>query len=290
MTLLALIVDDEAPARGELRHLLTGIDGIEVAGEAANGSGGDPGPSQAAHLSQIAALTVPGGGVSALQELTGFLTRCLGQQAEVRAALYAGVPAVVAADAQAADPLADMLLAQMERVAGGSRGPLDLGAAVGARDDARAAEPLARLLACVRMVVLLAGPRKDDGAPYGGEAERQAAGLGGRGALDPSGPAACLAAAYAAAKDATLRSVAEDYGLDKSSDFGESAEAREGVWERGRKGFGGLREWGAAGRGGTRHPSRIHCHHYHSPTSRARRTGTGRPPCWPAWSTLWRTA
>ena len=36
MTLLALIVDDEAPARGELRHLLTGIDGIEVAGEAAS--------------------------------------------------------------------------------------------------------------------------------------------------------------------------------------------------------------------------------------------------------------
>lgn len=36
MTLLALIVDDEAPARSELRHLLTGIDGIEVAGEAAS--------------------------------------------------------------------------------------------------------------------------------------------------------------------------------------------------------------------------------------------------------------
>ncbi|MGA0121418.1 MAG: LytR/AlgR family response regulator transcription factor [Gaiellales bacterium] len=36
MTLLALIVDDEAPARSELRHLLGGIDGIEVAGEAAS--------------------------------------------------------------------------------------------------------------------------------------------------------------------------------------------------------------------------------------------------------------
>ena len=36
MTLLALIVDDEAPARQELRHLLGGIDGIEVAGEAAS--------------------------------------------------------------------------------------------------------------------------------------------------------------------------------------------------------------------------------------------------------------
>lgn len=36
MTLLALIVDDEAPARSELRHLLSGIDGIDVAGEAAS--------------------------------------------------------------------------------------------------------------------------------------------------------------------------------------------------------------------------------------------------------------
>ena len=33
MTLLALIVDDETPARSELRHLLGGIDGVEVAGE-----------------------------------------------------------------------------------------------------------------------------------------------------------------------------------------------------------------------------------------------------------------
>ena len=36
MTLLALIVDDEAPARSELRHLLGRIDGVEVAGEAAS--------------------------------------------------------------------------------------------------------------------------------------------------------------------------------------------------------------------------------------------------------------
>ena len=36
MTLLALIVDDETPARSELRHLLGGIDGVEVAGEAAS--------------------------------------------------------------------------------------------------------------------------------------------------------------------------------------------------------------------------------------------------------------
>ena len=36
MTLRALIVDDEAPARSELRHLLGGIDGVEVAGEAAS--------------------------------------------------------------------------------------------------------------------------------------------------------------------------------------------------------------------------------------------------------------
>lgn len=36
MTLLALIVDDETPARSELRHLLGGIDGVEVVGEAAS--------------------------------------------------------------------------------------------------------------------------------------------------------------------------------------------------------------------------------------------------------------
>ena len=36
MTLRALIVDDEAPARSELRHLLGGIEGVEVAGEAAS--------------------------------------------------------------------------------------------------------------------------------------------------------------------------------------------------------------------------------------------------------------
>jgi len=36
VTLLALIVDDEAPARSELRHLLGRIDGVDVAGEAAS--------------------------------------------------------------------------------------------------------------------------------------------------------------------------------------------------------------------------------------------------------------
>jgi len=36
MSLLVLIVDDEAPARAELRHLLDGIDGVEVVGEAAS--------------------------------------------------------------------------------------------------------------------------------------------------------------------------------------------------------------------------------------------------------------
>jgi DNA-binding LytR/AlgR family response regulator len=36
VTLLALIVDDEAPARAELRFLLEGIGGVEVVGEAAS--------------------------------------------------------------------------------------------------------------------------------------------------------------------------------------------------------------------------------------------------------------
>ncbi|HEY1480519.1 MAG TPA: response regulator [Gaiellales bacterium] len=36
MTLLALIVDDEAPARAELRYLLERADGVEVVGEAAS--------------------------------------------------------------------------------------------------------------------------------------------------------------------------------------------------------------------------------------------------------------
>ena len=36
MSLLALIVDDEAPARAELRFLLEGIGGVEVVGEAAS--------------------------------------------------------------------------------------------------------------------------------------------------------------------------------------------------------------------------------------------------------------
>jgi DNA-binding LytR/AlgR family response regulator len=36
MSLLALIVDDEAPARAELRYLLEGLGGVEVVGEAAS--------------------------------------------------------------------------------------------------------------------------------------------------------------------------------------------------------------------------------------------------------------
>lgn len=36
MSLRVLIVDDEAPARAELRHLLDGVDGVEVVGEAAS--------------------------------------------------------------------------------------------------------------------------------------------------------------------------------------------------------------------------------------------------------------
>src|SRR6476646_11587006 len=36
MSLLALIVDDEAPARAELRYLLERVGGVEVVGEAAS--------------------------------------------------------------------------------------------------------------------------------------------------------------------------------------------------------------------------------------------------------------
>jgi hypothetical protein len=52
-------------------------------------------------LSQMQSLSGAPGGATLLHELMSFLRRCLGQQAEVRRALYEGMPAVLAADPSA---------------------------------------------------------------------------------------------------------------------------------------------------------------------------------------------
>jgi len=179
-----------------------------------------------------------------LQELTGFLRRCLSQQAGVRAALYDGMPALVAADGGdgAAEALAGLLMPQLARVAppaGGCGGgapastlPLCLDLAVVQAGDglATVVEPLPRLLACVRRVCLLAGAGcvaagKDGGisGPHGRAAARVGAGLPPSpppATPRPGGAVAALASAFAATKAAVLGSVLEDYDLDKAADWG----------------------------------------------------------------------
>ena len=168
-----------------------------AAAQGAGGSGGgggagltqrpgadEAGPSQAGAasgsqagvaLSQMAALA-SGGGVSLLQELAGVLRRALTQQAPVRAALYAGLSAVLRADPRCRELLAELLLPHAERYvaaapgAGGADGggaelyagldgdgapPLLLdrcAAAGGGPGGAEPAlvEPLPELLACCR--------------------------------------------------------------------------------------------------------------------------------------------
>jgi len=197
-----------APRAAAARGLLL----LALAEARAGGGGGadDAGPSQAP-LSQAAAVT--GGGLTALQELSGFLRRALTQQATVRAALYDGAPAVAAADADAAGALAAVLgphLAGFVRGGGDTRAapPLRLDLAVAATPDGgRELEPLAELLICARRVVLAARGRE------GGSA---AAAVPGDDAVSP------LAAAFSSAIAVLTCSVPEDYGLDKSAGIGDA--------------------------------------------------------------------
>jgi len=201
------------------------------------------GPSQAPVAPQpFLAPPANASGLSALKELTGFLRRCLSQQAVVRSALYEGVPTIVEADAgAAAEALAGLLLPQLTRVApaavvGAAASasappppPLRLDLAIVRQGEAGATtiEPLPGLLACVRRVCLLAGAGAVEGkagisGPHGRAAARLGAGLPARPPHPPrpGGAVDALAAAFAAVKAAVLLSVAEDYSLDKAADWG----------------------------------------------------------------------
>jgi two-component system, LytTR family, response regulator LytT len=70
MTIRTFIVDDEAPARRELRYLLETVDGIEVVGEAANGTSALKGIKEA--RPQLVFLDIDMPGIGGL-ELAQFL-------------------------------------------------------------------------------------------------------------------------------------------------------------------------------------------------------------------------
>ena len=61
-------------------------------------------------MSQIGSLSAGGGGATLLHELMGFLRRGLGQQPEVRRALYCGLPVLLAADPTAQEVVVEPLL------------------------------------------------------------------------------------------------------------------------------------------------------------------------------------
>jgi fanconi anemia group I protein len=133
--------------------------------------------TQAPALSQRAALTQGPGSGTLLHELMGFLRRCLAQQPGVRAAVYAGLPALLDLDTAAAEPAAEPLLVHLcqfiERDEALSP-PLKLEACVRMQVEgggARVVEPLHRLLACVASLLRMA-PVEGEGG--GGEEEEEA--------------------------------------------------------------------------------------------------------------------
>lgn len=119
-------------------------------------------------LSQLGAFdSKRSGGVNLLQELMGFLRRCLTQQPEVRKVVYEGLPTVLKADPAMSEHIAQLLLPHLAMFFEGDEllpAPLKLEACVRLSRDgtvARLIEPIPDLLVCVRKVLASGGWKKN---------------------------------------------------------------------------------------------------------------------------------
>ncbi|KAK9804377.1 hypothetical protein WJX72_009956 [[Myrmecia] bisecta] len=171
-------------------------------------------------LSQMAVLShQTGGGLTLLHELTGFLRRCLGQQAAVRQALYQGIRAVVRADPSAHDALQELLLPHLGRFCEANpqlQPALKLEACAHLQGDAvRVVEALPRLLACVRQLVRLGRPPIQEASAM--EDVTMPTTLHASQAID--GASELLHGCFGSIKQRLLACELEDFGMDKSTDF-----------------------------------------------------------------------
>ncbi|KAA6422807.1 MAG: hypothetical protein FRX49_07342 [Trebouxia sp. A1-2] len=131
-------------------------------GEAEDAMEADPelSCSQSLPASQQPSMSAGSGGVTLLHELMGLMRRSLTQQAPIRAALYQGVHAILAADPSVQESVLELLLPHFELFVQAEGPPLRLDACACLQDDAVIVlEPVDLLLTCVRQVLVLAQPR-----------------------------------------------------------------------------------------------------------------------------------
>jgi len=150
-------------ARGFLLLIAEGLQRF-YAGHGAQSGAAGPSCSQAAPvMSQMNVISGGGGGpcvgATMLHELMGFLRRCLTQQPEVRRLVYESLPALLAADPAASEPIAELILPHFASFCETNPSlmpPLKLEACALTGTDGthvRIVEPLPHLMACVRAVL-----------------------------------------------------------------------------------------------------------------------------------------
>lgn len=191
--------------------------GAAAGGIAADAAG--PSASQAIPaLSQMDALAGGSGGATLLHELMGFLRRCLAQQPEVRTVVYDSLPALVSADPAVVEAVAELLLPHVASFCEHDEGmaPLKLEACARATPDGdvRVAEPLHRLLACVRCVI-----RSDPGAPPTDSEDEEEEGEGKASLMQDDAAAPALRRLFASLRSRLASCPLEDFNFDQSTVF-----------------------------------------------------------------------
>ncbi|GAB4818334.1 hypothetical protein N2152v2_005380 [Parachlorella kessleri] len=195
----------------------------------AGGSEGQAGSSsQVPSMSQMSSLTGGPGGATLLHELMSFLRRCLSQQAEVRRALYEGMPAVLAADPSAQECIVEPLLphfCQFYETNEQLTPPLKLEACARLQGETvRVVEPLQHLLAALRRVLrisadLPAGATEAGNFNFGTDLSD----------LDEDAGAAAqaLQKRFQALRHRLVNCTLEDFSFDGSTDFSADQPAGE---------------------------------------------------------------
>lgn len=204
-------------------------DGAGTSAGPAGGAGPSCAQAAAPVLSQMAAMGGGAGGATLLHELMGFLRRCLAQQPEVRATVYDGLPALLAADPAAAEAVAELLLPHVASFVepNEAMAPLMLEACarVAADGEVKLVEPLHRLLCCVRSVLrampAAAPPPGDDGGEEDDDEEDEEDDEGFKSAEgeqeEGAGPA--LRRLFASLRRRLAATPLEDFAFDQATNF-----------------------------------------------------------------------
>eukprot|EP00884_Botryococcus_braunii_P018982 jgi/Botrbrau1/5768/Bobra.0134s0035.2 len=174
----------------------------------------EPSSSQAS-MSQLSALTSGSGGLTLLQELTGFLRRCLSQQAVVREALYKGISKLLAVDPMAKEAMADLLLPHLQQFIDDGIPPLKLESCAYLQgEEPHLVEPLHLLLACVRDVI--ASDTNSQPCDHGSYIHAHRFGTYSSGS---GRPIMALRECFETICSRMLESHLEDFGLDGLTEF-----------------------------------------------------------------------